>query len=129
MHRIEQSYLEERVLAANKLELIAILYEQLEFKLSRVKWTFYSEDVEIRHQCLNFAIDIVFLLKDSLNFNVPNQEIPETLDRLYEFLVESFIKINLHHDITLLKEVIYIVKNMRETWGLLIEEINKNLNP
>lgn len=116
------AYLETKVLTASPEQLQLMLYDGAIRFCEQAKTAIDAGEVENSYLLITRAEKIVMELQGSMRDEVA----PETcanMRRLYLFCYDRMVTANLKKDINALDEAIEVLKNLRETWMLLIEKL------
>lgn len=119
------AYLQSKVMGADALELITMLYDKAIVSLSIAKESIIDglddpELVKRKATELSRATDILFYLNDILDRQRGGQ-IAENLSIIYTTLASELVRANLFNDIEIISKCIEILNNLKEAW----EDIRK----
>lgn len=106
-------YQNDSVMTASPMDLVVMLYDALikQIKLSDI--FLENREYEKVNQRLSRAEDIVSELLCSLDLSYP---ISEELMKLYDFMLQELIQINLQKDRSRIPPLLEIVESLREAW-------------
>lgn len=106
-------YQNDSVMTASPMDLVVMLYDALikQIKLSDI--FLENREYEKVNQHLSRAEDIVSELLCSLDLSYP---ISEELMKLYDFMLQELIQINLQKDRSRISPLLEIVESLREAW-------------
>lgn len=106
-------YQNDSVMTASPMDLVVMLYDALikQIKLSDI--FLENREYEKVNQRLSRAEDIVSELLCSLDLSYP---ISEELMKLYDFMLQELIQINLQKDRSRISPLLEIVESLREAW-------------
>ena len=106
-------YQNDSVMTASPMDLVVMLYDALikQIKLSDI--FLENREYEKVNQHLSRAEDIVSELLCSLDLSYP---ISEALMKLYDFMLQELIQINLQKDRSRIPPLLEIVESLREAW-------------
>ena len=106
-------YQNDSVMTASPMDLVVMLYDALikQIKLSDI--FLENREYEKVNQRLSRAEDIVSELLCSLDLSYP---ISEELMKLYDFMLQELIQINLQTDRSRIPPLLEIVESLREAW-------------
>ena len=106
-------YQNDSVMTASPMDLVVMLYDALikQIKLSDI--FLENREYEKVNQHLSRAEDIVSELLCSLELSYP---ISEELMKLYDFMLQELIQINLQKDRSRIPPLLEIVESLREAW-------------
>ncbi|WP_297210900.1 MULTISPECIES: flagellar export chaperone FliS [Thermodesulfovibrio] len=121
------SYLQSKVMGADGLELITMLYDRaiVSLEISRDCINRGLDDPELVKKKaveLSRATDILYYLNEILD-RQRGGEIAEKLGTIYSILISDLVKANLFNDIETIGKCIEILKNIKAAW----EDIKKNV--
>lgn len=119
------SYLQSRVMGADALELILMLYDRAIVALNIAKDAINRglDDPElVKRKCveLSKATDIVYYLNDILD-RQRGGEIANNLSIIYTTLAGELVRANLFNDVETISKCIEILSNLKAAW----EDIKK----
>jgi len=105
---------------ANPIRLILMLYDKALLCIEEAaeiieKGLKDPEDVKRKAENLTKAMDILIVLKASLNPE-KGQEIAKNLDEIYDVLINEIVRANMRNDAGILAEVKAILEELREAW-------------
>ena len=106
-------YQSDSVMTASPMDLVVMLYDALikQIKLSDI--FLENREYEKVNQRLSRAEDIVSELLCSLDLSYP---ISEELMKLYDFMLQELIQINLQKDRSRIPPLLEIGESLREAW-------------
>ena len=106
-------YQNDSVMTASPMDLVVMLYDALikQIKLSDI--FLENREYEKVNRHLSRAEDIVYELLCSLDLSYP---ISEELMKLYDFMLQELIQINLQKDRSRIPPLLEIVESLREAW-------------
>jgi flagellar protein FliS len=99
---------------ANPHQLIEMLLTATIDNLSKAKGCIGRGEIELKSNHLLKAFDISEALKSSLSDD--KSEMSSNLSNLYDFSMESILKVNINSDLDLLDSVVDVIKSIREGW-------------
>lgn len=106
-------YQSESIMTASPIDLIIMLYEALTKQIKLADLFMEQGDYEKANQRLTKAQDIVSELLNSLDLRY---SLSSELMRLYDFMLQELVEVNLHKDRTRLPALLEIVANLRSAW-------------
>ena len=126
------SYLQSKVMGADGLELINMLYDKAIVSLNIAKDSIIKglNDPEILKKKaieLSRATDILYYLNDILDRQRGGQ-IAENLSLIYTTLVGELVKANLFNDIEIISKCIEILNNLKAAWEDVKKQTMENQN-
>ncbi|MEN2994259.1 MAG: flagellar export chaperone FliS [Thermodesulfovibrio sp.] len=124
------SYLETKVMGADAMELITMLYERaiLSLNIAResiMKGVDDPELVKKKATELSKATDILYYLNDILDRQKGGQ-IAENLSMIYTILAGELIKANLFNDIEIISKCIEVLNNLKTAWEDAKKQLRDN---
>lgn len=111
----KKAYLETRILSADPVELVNILYEYATLSVQDARASLASGDVAARTQAVSKAIAIIGELESSLN-REQGGEIAANLAKLYRYMRDRVTTANLSKTDEPLAEVESLLKTLGEGW-------------
>lgn len=119
------SYLQSKVMGADALELITMLYDRaiISLEISRDCINRGLDDPELVKKKaveLSRATDILYYLSEILD-RQRGGEIAEKLGTIYSILINDLVRANLFNDVEAISKSIEILKNIKSAW----EDIKK----
>lgn len=121
------SYLQSKVIGADGVELITMLYDRAIVSLNIAKDSIMKglddpELVKKKAVELSRATDILYYLNDILDRQRGGQ-IAENLSLIYTTLAGELVKANLFNDVEIISKCIEILNNIKSAW----EDVKKQL--
>jgi flagellar secretion chaperone FliS len=114
-HTGHDAYLEGRVLSADPLELIRLLYHGASDAVRRARRSLAEGDIPERCRAITAAYDILAELAGSLD-RTRGGEIGERLLRLYDYMQCRLIDANFQQADAPLAEVLGLLATLSEAW-------------
>lgn len=111
----KDAYLQSRIMAADRLELVAILYEYGIRALEDARGFLAEGNIELRARSINKAIAIVGELHGSLDY-AAGGEIAGRLASLYSYMATRLSTANLKQEDAPLAEVENLLRTLGEAW-------------
>ncbi len=108
-------YLESRILAADPVELIHILYEHALLQVKLARAALRRGDIPSRSQAISKALAALGELEGSLDYNA-GSSISQNLARLYEYMRRRLTDGNVKRDDAALAEVESLMQTLDEGW-------------
>lgn len=126
------AYLQSKVMGADALELITMLYDRAIVSLeiakdSIIKGVDDPELVKRKATELSRATDIMYYLNDILDRQRGGQ-IAENLSLIYTTLAGELVKANLFNDIEIISKCIEILNNLKSAWEDVKNQVKENQN-
>jgi len=117
----ENAYLESRILSANRLELISILYEYTTSCIHEALDCLEKGDIRGRSKAISKALTAIVELESSLNFEAGGA-IATDLARLYQYMRERLMAANVKQEAAPLLETERLLKTVGEAWSAIRSE-------
>jgi flagellar protein FliS len=111
----KRAYLENRVLSANPVELINILYEHATLSVQEARGALVRGDIGARAKAIAKAIAILGELESSLDHELGGA-IADNLAKLYRYMRERLTAANLGQEDRPLAEVEELLRTLGEAW-------------
>lgn len=113
-------YIQNMVESANPIRLVIMLYDKaiscIEEAIDVINAGLDEvENVKIKAENLTRAMDILIVLKSSLNHE-QGKEIAENLEGIYDILIDELVRANIKNDTKLLEDINSVLKDLREAW-------------
>jgi flagellar protein FliS len=115
-----KSYKEVDIETASGLKLVVMLYQGAIRFLGIAKDAIRDRKLDVAHNNLLKAQDIVLELISSLNFDAG--EIAHNLYSLYMYMNRRLIEANVAKDVTIIDEVIKLMTTLKEAWETLLSQ-------
>ncbi len=112
---IGTAYLEARVLSADPLELVCLLYQHAIDQVKRARCNLASGDIAERCQAISKAIATVGELNSSLDHKAGGA-ISSNLEQLYSYMTLRLMEANLRRDDNRLAEVESLLETLASGW-------------
>jgi flagellar protein FliS len=109
------AYLESRILSADPVELVAILYEHAILYTGHARECLAKRDIAGRSEKIARVIGIIGELDSSLNHSAGG-EISANLARLYQYIRQRLVMANLQQQDEPLAEVERLLGTISEAW-------------
>ncbi len=114
-----EKYRENSIMTASPGEITLMLFEGCWKFLKKAKIALEEKDIQESHNNLIKAQNIVVELIESLDFNY---EISHNLFKVYEFVYEELIQINVTKDAKRIDPIIDIMYGYYETWKEVVKK-------
>jgi flagellar protein FliS len=111
----KSAYLESRILSANPLGLVNILYEHAIFEVQQARQSLASRDVAGRSGSISKAIAIIGELQSSLDYEAGG-EIATNLGQLYQYMRAQLTAGNVRQSESPLAEVAGLLESLGDAW-------------
>lgn len=107
-------------MTSSPVELIVMLYSGCIKELKIAKGAIENKKIEEANDRLKKAQDIISELTASLDFDY---EIANDLARLYDFMLNEIIRINIKKDATTIEPLIEMLSKLRDSWVKVQREV------
>lgn len=107
--------LETMVGSASPHRLIQMLYEGAIERLLVAQGALDRQDMATKGVMLGKAISILSGLRESLDKSV-DSDLPDNLDRLYEYMQFRLLDANRHNDAAIIDEVLGLIRTVKSGW-------------
>ncbi|MBX9720955.1 MAG: flagellar export chaperone FliS [Candidatus Obscuribacterales bacterium] len=115
--------LSTRVLGANPVEIIVLLYEGAIEALERASIAIEQSDFQQKSLMINKTLDIIEGLRQSLNFD-KGGEISVNLDSLYDFMKRHLVSSSdAEEQVKAISDVSALLKDLLEAWKIVARDI------
>ncbi|SPE42383.1 Flagellar protein FliS [Candidatus Sulfopaludibacter sp. SbA3] len=111
-------YLETRVLTADPVELIHILYEHALVQIRSARTALQAGDIAGRTKAIGKALEVVGELEGSLDHNAGGS-ISQNLARLYQYMRRRLVEGNVKKQGGALAEVESLMQTLDEGWSAM----------
>jgi flagellar protein FliS len=111
----KDSYLESRILAADPVELIHILYERTLTQVRTAQAALAANDISARSQAICRALAAIGELEASLDHEAGGS-VSRNLARLYRYVRKRLTDANVKREFPALTEVESLVRTLDEGW-------------
>ena len=111
----KQVDLQTRVNDASPHRLIQMLYEGAIERLACAKGALAHQDIATKGIMLGRAISILSGLRECLDNSV-DSELPDNLDRLYDYMQRRLLVANINNDQAMIDEVLSLIKTVKSGW-------------
>ncbi len=120
----QQAYLENRVMSAEPIELICMLYDRAVELVGEARKSLAAGDVLARSKAISKTLEILAELEGSLNHEAGGK-ISENLQRLYQHMRTRLMTANVKQQEQPLTEVEGLLKTLGEAWqGVRAKQAN-----
>jgi flagellar protein FliS len=110
------TYLEERILSADPLELVHMLYQAAMTAVADARRHLAERQILNRARCITKACNILVELNTSLDFE-RGGEFSVRLSHLYGYMYRRLVEANIRQEDELLAEVAGLLHNLLEGWS------------
>lgn len=111
------------VTAASPHRLVQMLMEGALDRIASAKGCLERRQIAAKGQQIGMAISIVSGLRASLDMDA-GKEIAQNLDDLYAYMERRLFEANLHNDPSILDEVTALIKQIKEAWDVIGDQVN-----
>ena len=111
-----EAYLESRVLSADPLELICLLYQHALDQVQEARRQLASGEIAARSKAISKAIGVLGTLTGSLDRKAGG-DIAANLERLYGYMTVRLTEANMRQDDRILTEVQSLLITMADGWN------------
>ena len=111
----KDAYLEGRILSANPLELVSLLYQGALDAAHDARQHLADGDIPARSKAISKITDILIELESSLNHQAGGS-ISRGLADLYQYMRLRLLEANIRRDDAILAEVQTLLATMAEAW-------------
>ena len=112
---MQQNYLANQVMQASPKRLIELLFEGCIKNLKQATLAIEQENINLAHNKLVRAQDIILELRSSINEEVGGQ-VAQQFIQLYEYMNQQLLQANLKKEVALIEQVQQMVTELLETW-------------
>jgi flagellar protein FliS len=113
-----KSYLESRILTADPVELIQILYEHALIEVGNARGCQQAGDIAGRAKAVSKALAILGELEGSLNHKVGGS-ISQNLSRLYQYMRSRLLEASMTQQTAPIDEVESLLETLDEGWSAI----------
>lgn len=110
------------VVDADPHHLIQLLYNGALERINMARARMQARDFEGKNRLINKAIEIIAGLRGFLDFE-KGGELAGRLEALYDYMERQLFQANVHNDIQKLEEVAGLLRQVKEGWDGIREEI------
>lgn len=114
-HKAHDTYLESRILAADPVELVNMLYQACTQAVRDARHHLSEGQIGPRSAAINRATAILMELNVSLD-HAKGGEIAERLGRLYDYMQHQLLCANMQQSDAILAEVLGLLVTLGEAW-------------
>jgi flagellar secretion chaperone FliS len=109
------SYFEDKILSANPMELVSLLYKGAEEAVTQARAQLAAQDITGRSGSISKAHEILCELLNSLNFEAGG-ELGQNLAHLYLYMQRRLLQAHIEQSDEPLAECQELLKTVREGW-------------
>ena len=123
----ENKYLQAKVLTASPEQLQLMLYDGCIRFCEQARTAMQEKQIENSYKLLSRAEAIILELCNSMREEIAPEPCAN-MRRLYLFCYERLVTANMKKDLPALDEALSILRDLRQTWILLLEELKTQNN-
>lgn len=112
----QEAYLENRVLSADPLELVRLLYQAALTAVRDARQALVAGEIAARSRAISKACEIVIALNSALDHS-RGGEISQRLAALYDYILRRLLDANLQQSDAALAEVLGLLSTLAEGWA------------
>ncbi len=109
------SYVEQRILSAGPLEVVAMLYSKAADEVREARRQLAARDIALRSKAISKACDVITELDASLNMEAGGA-LAVRLRGLYRYMIVKLLDANRRQSDEHLAEVLGLLATMNESW-------------
>ncbi|MGO9137388.1 MAG: flagellar export chaperone FliS [Syntrophales bacterium] len=121
------AYQQVGVLTADPKRLVLMCYEEAIRNLKIAKAKLISRDYEEKGRALQKAMDFIFALNTSLDFE-KGGNIALNLQALYNYMTCSLLKADLKKDLRMMDHVVWMLVELKSAWEEIFNGQYKDMN-
>ena len=118
MNREPRSYGPERVMAADPVALVAMLYDKAVLSLKAAVQAIHKDEIEVRWKNSHRAREIINHLCMTLDLE-KGGEIASNLEALYAYMLQRLLDVDVKNDARAAEDVIELLEPLRASWSEL----------
>lgn len=122
LRQYQQVNAQTSIVDADSHKLIQLLYNGALERINMAKARMLAKDYEGKGRLISKTIEIVGGLRGFLD-KEKGGEIAEQLESLYEYMERRLLQANLKNDIEILDEVAGLIREVKEGWDGIREEV------
>jgi flagellar protein FliS len=107
---------------ASPHRLIQLLMEHALMKISRARGQLAEGNIAEKGVSIGDAISVINGLQASLNHK-EDPRMSENFDALYTYMMRRLLEANLHNDADMLDEVAGLMRELKEAWDAIADEV------
>jgi len=115
MNRAHEAYLTQRILSADPVELVRMLYRALSESVEAARAHLASRNIRARSAAISKAVDILAELAGTLDHKRA-PELSRSLAALYDYMQRRLLEANFRQAGEPLAEVLDLVRTLAEGW-------------
>ena len=118
MNREPRSYGPERVMVADPVRLVAMLYDKAVASLKAAVQAIHKDEIEVRWKNSHRAREIINHLFMTLDLE-KGGEIASNLEALYAYMLQRLLDVDVKNDARAAEDVIELLEPLRASWSEL----------
>lgn len=107
--------------------LVQMLMEGVLDKIAIAKGAAERKDIQVRHDHIYWAIAIIDGLRSGLDFE-RGGEVAANLDGIYDYMRRRLQEANMRNDTQIMDEVVSLMREIKEAWDAMPEQIRQARN-
>ena len=107
---------------ASPHRLIQLMMEYVLTKIGVARGHMQRGNVQAKGESIGDAINVIEGLQASLNHNA-DERMSENFDALYAYMMRRLLEANLHNDESILEEVAGLMRELKEAWDSIADEV------
>jgi flagellar protein FliS len=107
---------------ASPHRLIQLMMEHALMKISRARGQLAEGEIAAKGVNIGDAISVINGLQASLNHKA-DPRMSENFDALYAYMMRRLLEANLHNDAEMLDEVAGLLRELKEAWDAIADEV------
>ena len=113
---------------ASPHRLIQLMMERTLAKIGLARSQMAAGQVAEKSENISDAVAIINGLQASLNHDA-DRRMSENFDALYAYMMRRLLEANLHNDVGMLDEVSGLLKELKEAWDAIADEVSAAQEP
>lgn len=126
--KLSTRYEKTEIATAGKIDLVVLCYEKAIQSLQLAIMNYEANDYAAKAKAFTRAIDIINELQCSLDRS-KGGVIADNLDAIYSYLTRRLIEADIKKDISVFKESVHILSELKEAWTEIIAAEKENIEP
>lgn len=125
LHQYQKVNTQTSIVDADPHRLIQLLYNGALERINMAKARIQAKDFEGKNRLINKSIEIVAGLRGFLNFEKGGDLAPK-LEALYDYMERRLFEANVRNDTAMLDEVSMLLRQLKDGWDGIREEVLNN---
>lgn len=125
LHQYQKVNTQTSIVDADPHRLIQLLYNGALERINMAKARIQAKDFEGKNRLINKSIEIVAGLRGFLNFEKGGDLAPK-LEALYDYMERRLFEANVRNDTVMLDEVSMLLRQLKDGWDGIREEVLNN---